>query len=102
MTEPFRVHVTAAGNGYLAESKNLVPLFVGGASPVEAAERARAIVSDMLKGLLRLPEPSTLIVRIDLERSVAFVMRPFAKTFNLTKGDPETLYVDSDGRSHAG
>jgi hypothetical protein len=96
VVEPFRVRVTAAGNGYLAEANNL-DIAVGGSSPAEAAEKARAIASELMCGSHEKP-PATLIVRIDVDRSIAFVMRPFGKRFQLLGGDPETLYLDSDGR----
>ena len=39
------------------------------------------------------------MVRIEEERYVAFIMRPFKKIFDLRPDDADTLYIDSSGKT---
>lgn len=96
MTEPFRVHVIQAGTGYLAENSAL-SISVGGATVAEAVEKARAVALQVLAPCGPRNLPSTLMARIDRDRSIAFVTRPFHKPFAIALDDPETLYLDSEG-----
>jgi hypothetical protein len=97
-TEPFRVNVIPIGRGYLAECKSFA-ITAGGASASEATEKARSIALEIL-ALYRLGAlPATIMVRIEEERYVAFIMRPFKKTFDLRPDDTETLYIDSSGNT---
>jgi hypothetical protein len=98
MTQPFRVHIREVGNGYLAEN-DVLSISVGGSSPAEAAEKARSLAVQLLACHLREALPATFMARIDTVDYVAFVMRPFSKPFELSPDDPETVYVDSAGRS---
>lgn len=97
MTEPFRVHVIKAGTGYLAENSALA-ISVGGASAVEAVEKARVVALEVLAPCGPRSLPSTLMARIDRDRSIAFVTRPFHKPFAIAPDDPDTFYLDSEGR----
>jgi stage V sporulation protein SpoVS len=96
--EPFRVSVIPIGRGYLAESKSF-SISAGGASASEATEKARSIACEILTQYGIATMPSTIMVRIEEERYVAFVMRPFSKTFDLQPDDAETLYIDSSGNT---
>jgi hypothetical protein len=96
--EPFRIHVSRLGSGYLAESEQLA-LSIAGNSAADATEKAREAAADIISDVLQAPLPGTLFARIDEDNTVAFVMRPFAQPFRLTSDCGETFYVDSDGRS---
>ena len=96
--EPFRVSVTPIGRGYLAESRSL-SISAGGASAAEATEKARSIACEILTQHRIGTIPSTIMVRIEEERHIAFVMRPFSKRFDLEPEDSETLYIDSSGNT---
>lgn len=96
--EPFRVSVIPIGQGYLAESKSL-SISAGGASASEATEKARSMALEVLAQHRLATMPNTIMVRIEEERYVAFIMRPFTKTFVLQPDDSETLYIDSSGNT---
>jgi hypothetical protein len=82
--EPFRIHVSRIGAGYLAENEPL-QITLGADTASEAAEKIRTVAADILASA-QTPLPSTLLARIDEEHRVAFVMRPFAECFDLTAG----------------
>lgn len=94
MIQPFRVHVKQLGNGYLAENETL-SITLGGSSAADATEKARELAVELLKCHIQATLPATLMARIDTDNSIAFVMRPFDKPFNLAGDDPETIYFDS-------
>lgn len=94
--EPFRVHVSRLGSGYLAENEPL-QITLGAETPEDAAEKLRLIAMDIFSSA-RAPLPSTLFARIDEDNLVAFVMRPFDKRFDLA-ASVDTLYWDSEGRN---
>jgi hypothetical protein len=79
LTIPFRVRISAAGNGYLAENDTL-EIAAGGASIAEAGEMARTIALEVLNRL-REPAPEILLARIEDPSYVAFVTRPFERQF---------------------
>jgi hypothetical protein len=70
--------VTAAGRGYLAENASL-DISAGGESPLQAAEKARSMAYEVLRGCGH-PMPETIIARIEEDAAVAFVRRPFQRS----------------------
>ncbi|MBV9271547.1 MAG: hypothetical protein JO165_10650 [Candidatus Eremiobacteraeota bacterium] len=90
----YRFTVSRAGKGFLAEDPR-GDLTAGGSTIDEAAERLRGM---LLQSSAGSPLTSSLIVRIESDDFVAFVMRPFEKPFRLD-GDGDTLYIDSLGNN---
>lgn len=80
MDESLRVTVSAAGRGYLAENVAL-SISAGGASPLEAAEKARSIAYAVLRQC-REDLPATITAFIEDEHTIAVVRHPFQRSID--------------------
>jgi hypothetical protein len=80
MPETFRVLVTPAGRGYLAESAAFA-ISAGGSTPMDAIEKARSMASEVLRDL-HAKRPAWITACIQSSGTLLFITRPFSATFS--------------------
>ena len=85
MPETFRVLITPAGHGYLAENAELA-ISAGGSTPIAAAEKIRLMARDLLRAL-RLELPAWITACIQDDHSTLFV----TGRFNVSLGDDDEI-----------